>query len=316
MKRTSVVLTVALAGMWLANGPAAFAQRTSARANKHEGISLRLASTTPARGFEALTTAQGQTLYVAPATVLTGAHIASAESLGVRSGADVIISLSPQGASKLAGVLAKRTGNQMAVFSGGKMLIAGAFSLDQGNAELTLMGLSSASAQRLANVLNGAELTPVGTVISVAASQTTIMPGQTVNLDVFVGGVKGLRTYQLVLEVAGGSSGTLAPGDLWIDSSRPDYVFTGLEKLDGVDKVGHRIGSLLMNGSVDPPGTAYLGTFSLQATPDASGTFNVNVRGDRSVGLWQEEGRNIGFQIGLDAQISVGTGTRAVPGDK
>ena len=145
----------------------------------------------------------------------------------------------------------------------------------------------------------------MGAAITLVASRSLIRPGDSVTVDAFVRGVSDLRTYQVMLTTSGGESGRLNVEDMVIDSMRADYVFAGLQKIDAVDTVNARFGGVLFNGGVEAVTPAYVGTFTLQASVDAAGSFRVSLRtADNSSLLQSSRNEAIAFSAG-QAAISV-----------
>ncbi len=111
--------------------------------------------------------------------------------------------------------------------------------------------------------------------IELVPSRTELQPGEAVAVDVLLSGAFDVRNYQVTLVVDGGDSGRLHGEDLRIDAQRADFIFGYGSMLSAVDHPGDRIGAVLVSGGVDVVDPAYLGTFTLRATEDASGTFSV-----------------------------------------
>lgn len=125
---------------------------------------------------------------------------------------------------------------------------------------------------------------------------SSIQPGHSAEIDVFVEDVVDLRLYEVVLEVTGGAVGSLDLTNLVIDETRPDFVFTGISPLLCLpDQDGLRITcSPLSDDCVSvtaPP--AYLGTYTFTASADADGTFTVNIVDDPATFLLDCDGSPI-----------------------
>ncbi len=138
-------------------------------------------------------------------------------------------------------------------------------------------GLTSVQAQHLTRALSAGLHNRSGAVVSLATETRSIQAGAAVEVDVFAKGISDLRSYQISLAVSGGASGRIEIEDLRVDGDRTDYVFSGLQKFDAVDQVGGRLGAVLMGGGVDAAEQVYLGTYTLRASADAQGSFNVTV---------------------------------------
>jgi hypothetical protein len=303
--------TALLAGVLGMAASTALAQREGlrqdgARAGKDAGVSFRLASATPARGYEAVTVGRDETLYVSPVTAIAPGDIVSTESLATRSGSDMSMTLTAEAAARLGDVLSKQPGDRVALYVSGQAVVSAGLRFDSNGGVATITGLSAAQAERVSSLMTRGS-GPSGPTLTAVASRAQIMPGETVNVDIYVSGVNELRTYQLTVDVTGGTAGALNTSDLWVTDSRPDFVFGNLQKLDGMDKVGSRIGVVLMSGSVNAEQSHYVGTFALTASDHASGAFRVNVSTGVNTGLWDAATERVAFSTGADTVITVGS---------
>ena len=262
-------------------------------------ISFRLASMEPMRGFEAMEMGD-RTVYVAPQSAFVSTDVTGSEM----AGDSLVVGLEPDAASRLSGVLQKRGADQVAVFVGGQLAGIGSVAMDQGTA--TISGLNADMAGRLSTVLSTG-IAPIGATVMVTPSRTQIQPGEEVVVDVYVSGTTDLRSFQTELRVSGGTSGSLTATDLWVDTTRTDYVFAGQQQLEAIDKTGGRIGGVKLSGGVSVPQPAYIGTFTLKASPDANGTFTVNINdADRRTMLLNSNSQHLAFGAGPAATIVVG----------
>ncbi len=204
--------------------------------------------------------------------------------------------------------------DHLAIFVGGKLVSSGTLSFDAGRGLATVSGISSPDARRVTRVINRKRAAPIGTAVTLVPSQTTIQPGEAVTLEVFVtGGISDLRAYQVGLEISGGTAGLLTTNDLWMDTQRTDYVFRGLEKLDAADHNGGRIGAVLLSGGAGAMETGYLGTYTLRASSDASGTFSVSIRTKDTSMVVSTGNQFIRFGLGQPVEITIGTQPRRHP---
>jgi len=312
--------TALVAGLMGLGVSSAFAQRESigkdaGRSDKNAGISFRLGSATPSRGYEAVTVGRDLTLYVSPSAAIVPTDIVSSESLATRGGSDMALTLTPEASSRLSQAMAQQPGDQLVVFVNHVAVAAGTLRFDARANLATMTGLSEAQAQRVSSLIAKGG-TPTGPTLTVVPAQPSIQPGQMVNVDIFASHVPNLRTYQLTVQAEGGTAGALETMDLFVNSNRADYVFGDQQKLEGMDKVGYRIGVVLMSGAVDVAEPKYLGTFALKASDQASGTFRVNVRTDVSTGLWDADTQEVAFFRGTDAVITVGAASGVGRTDK
>ena len=82
------------------------------------------------------------------------------------------------------------------------------------------------------------------------------MPGGTAIVDVFVDSAVGIRGYQVELSVA---------TNVEIDTSREDYLFADTESISAVDAARGRLAGARHVGGRPTEGTAYLGSFAIDA---------------------------------------------------
>jgi hypothetical protein len=198
----------------------------------------------------------------------------------------------------------------LAVFQGSNLIAAGSLTVDAAAGRAAISGLGAGELDRVTNLLRATNIMPAGPVITLVPSQSTFLSGGTITVDVFVTGVSDLRAYQVSLETLGGDAGRIALDNVRIESPRADFVFAGLQKVDAADSVGARVGSVLFNGSVDVPSTGYLGTFTLNASPDAKGTFVVRARmHDGSSMLVDGDNQHIAFTAGAGVPLQVNVPT-------
>lgn len=278
------------------------------RPSKGSGVSLRLASATPARGLEKVTVG-GRTLYVASKASLSASDVISTESIASRDGSDVSLTLTQTGADRLAELIETYGGDYAVLYNGGKATVAGALSVDDGVPTIT--GLSDVAAAQLTRAISGRRTIDGGPTMAVVASNSAIAPGEAVTLDVFVSGVPSLRTYQVTLGITGGDGGRLVVEDLWIDHDRSDYLFGTQQKLDAVDRTGDRMGGVMLEGGVEALNRTYVGSYNIRASADASGAFRVNViTNDRRSILMTPDNIELNFNAGADAVINVGNNPR------
>ena len=106
-----------------------------------------------------------------------------------------------------------------------------------------------------------------------------------------------------------GGQGRLDVEDLAVENSRSNYIFNGHERVvDMVDVLGQRVGAVLFDGGVNVLSPVYLASFSVRASEDASGSFNVGlVTSDLQSLLLNPEAEQlkfavVGTTIAVDAQ--------------
>jgi len=81
---------------------------------------------------------------------------------------------------------------------------------------------------------------PAPGIITMTATPSTIAPGGTVTIDLFVSTAGDLRGYQAGLETNGGTRGTLTRTSLEIDTEDPNFVFDGLDYITAVNTTSGR----------------------------------------------------------------------------
>ena len=142
--------------------------------------------------------------------------------------------------------------------------------------------------------------------LSVKALNTVTKPGGVLTFDLYVGNVANLGTYKFHIASSGGAAGTLAFENIVIDVTRKDYVFNGLRALPAVDKKGVRAGAVVMGGaSRDVTKPEYIGTATFRASPDATGTFQVNIVGNNKTFLRDSQGVPIVSRVGEPVTVTV-----------
>ena len=126
----------------------------------------------------------------------------------------------------------------------------------------------------------------------------------TYEVDVYASKFVDLRAYEMALDVNGGG-GTLDVRNVYVDTTRPDYVFAGLESYSGLDRTGGRIVTVSIDGGVSSTGAVYLGTFVLQATEEARGTFEVTPRSEDGTILLDSFGQRVTVLNAAEATVSL-----------
>ena len=123
---------------------------------------------------------------------------------------------------------------------------------------------------------------PAIATLDASESQGIIAPNQYVTVDVFGSSISDLRAYEVSTTVTGGTSGSLALVDTYINEAHASYVFKDLRIYNGeqntyvaTDLAGRRFAAVAVWGSANPTGSVYLGTFKYRASSDASGTFTI-----------------------------------------
>ena len=336
----AVVLALAFTTLASAQVVVGSAPRTSSVGNgPHDGLaaghrpygvemSFRRASVLPLPGFEELVYGHDEVIYVDPETFLTRGDIASSETTISGNAGHLTLRLTetatrrletPEGGTRNAkdgirrsrlrlphSALRNRKPGRLAIFVTGRLMAAPEIAPRGTTGSIVLKGLLPGQAQRLGRLLSAAPSAPTGPLLTIVPSETAIAPGSTVTVTVFLSGVADLRGLQVALDVTGGLSGTLVQESVSIAVDRPDYVFGSRPAVSSTDPVSGRLLSALYSGGVVVTEAAYVGTYVFRASPDAQGTFIVNVRTNQETLLRDSKGLAIGFRIGEGAAISLG----------
>lgn len=116
--------------------------------------------------------------------------------------------------------------------------------------------------------------------LSLVPSDDLIFPGEPhdpIDIEVFLDRASELAGWQVAIEVTGGDAGSLDLANLFIDTTRSDYVFNGFSSFEATALVTGEMGAVLLSPiwiDVTPP-PVYLGTFQFQPSNDAMGMFNI-----------------------------------------
>lgn len=132
------------------------------------------------------------------------------------------------------------------------------------------------------------------------------MPGDTVDVDMYIENVHDLRGYQTGIAVTRTSGladvAVGCPDGITIDTSNPNFVFFGAPDLIvAADCPNAKMAASLVSGSVDVGRTRrYLGSYTLQVPIEAElgSTFNVQVLPSPASALGDADSTAIPFEIG------------------
>ncbi len=259
MQKSKLVVSSLIIGVLVGT---AFAEDRAPRAEKVQGVSFHIVSTTPATGYNQATF-NGQTYFVAPKATIVADQVSS-----IQANANSLT---------LSGEFGSSKANQMGILIDGQLVAVGSLALQNGQATIT--GLSPEQTQRVTHLLSRKASTPTGALF------TVVPAGQSngeYTFDVFIQNVPDLRTFQVKLEASGGTAGTLAVTDVRINKTRPDYVFSGSEAIAEADQGGSRLGGTLFSGTVAVSAPKYVGTWRFRPSPEAAGTFKIDVRANNT----------------------------------
>lgn len=283
MQKSKFIVSSLIVGMF---ATAVIADERAPRADKVQGVSFHVVSSAPSNGYNQATL-NGQTYYVASKASIVSDQVNSVQS----NASSLTLGGEFGGVSKA---------NQMGVLIDGQLVAVGSLSVQNGQA--TIAGLSAEQTQRITHLLSRKQQAPTG------AAFTVVPVGQAngeYTFDVFVQNVPELRTYQVKMEVSGGTAGSLTMTDVRIDKNRADYVFSGNEAIDAADQTGSRLGGTLFNGTVAVAAPKYVGTWRYRPTPDAAGTFKVEIRPNNTETFIQnQENQNLNVSfVGTTLQL-------------
>jgi len=310
MRRTGLVLAVGIVGISVTSLASARAEPRSVRETKGGGVDFHLASTTLINGYDKVSPGgDSATLYVAPRPVWTGKEVVSARTTDSRDGSVMELTLTAEAAERLATLRKHESGNRVAIYVDGKLMSTGALGADSTGGRATITGLNATNTESVVRLLKGERPSPVPSPTPVSTLISLVPAGQSNGaylVDVFVQGVTNLRTYQIGVVTSGGQVGKLVREETKIDKARADFVFGELEVISAADQLGGRLVGVLVDGVVDKPTPAYLGTYAFRPSPDATGTFEVAI--DMSEKSFLANGQNdmVEFRTGPAASISIG----------
>ncbi|MBI1825419.1 MAG: hypothetical protein HY287_05645 [Planctomycetes bacterium] len=275
------------------------------RGEKGNALDIRQVSDTEVAGYQKMAYGSGS-MFVAPQSLLTGGDVSSVDAQPGRGSSSLLLGVSDKSAASLASMTGK-SGVTVGIVLNGRLNTVGTLgnvNTQNGSASAIISGLTSVQAERVSKLVStGLEPVAKGAVINVVPVG---MSNGTYFVDVFVDGAKGLRSYQVTLDVTGGTSGQLSRTDLTIDQKRTDFVFGTDKTIIADDKAGGRAGAVLFDGSVDVDKNGYLGTYAFQPTADAKGSFSINVRVGTETILGDPRNKDMEYSAGPDAIITIG----------
>lgn len=303
MRRTMILLA-GCGFCVLAGGAIAVADSKAPKGSP--AVTFQPASATASRGFEQTVVGE-KTMYVEPRSLFTSDDVLSAKADRGNNGS-LVLRLSPDPYAVLMAHSQATQGTMIAISSGSKTLAIGSVSLIIADGTITLSGLSSADAERIAGMIPEKSTMPTtgGATVTVVPRQTAIMPGDAVTADVFVAGASDLRLYQVAVDATGGTAGKMNLENMVIDKSRADYVFGTQQLVDAVDMTQGRMGGVLFEGGVNVEQPMYVGTYTFRSTGDSTGTFYVQVRVGRDSFMQTTTDETITYRAGQPAMVTVG----------
>ena len=303
MRKNLMVVAVGVLAFGISSATSVLAEGRSVPKGEQQDVTFRLASSAPAPGFQEMATEDGGTIYVSPRVTFSSDEVLSAMQGSVRG--DIDLTLTAEATDRID----RTAGDQLAVLVNGKVATT-AYIANVGRENVSISGLSEDEVSRVSRLLGVAN--PYGSaVIRAVPRQSAAKPGDVVTVDVYVMGVRGMRTFQVALDAVGGRTGTLTREPGVIDEAREDFVFGGARAITAVDDLGGRFGGTLWEGTVDATDQKYLGSFDYRVSDDASGTFVVKVRYNSDTFVMDDQNSQFRFAP-MNATIKVGaTGARS-----
>lgn len=253
---------------------------------KDRGVTFRLISPTDQAGYEAMEARNGETVYVSTQAAISEGDIVS---IGEVDG-QIDIALTPNAAQRVTGA------NRLAVVDNGRLVATPELSLDADNVA-RLSGLTVDQVNRLTRVVRARGEVMAGPVINLVPSAATVAPGGEITVDVFVSNASNVRTYQVAIDAEGGDAGALTRSEVWIDADRADYLFGTAQAIKAVDDVHGRAGAVLFDGGVNAMSPMYVGTYTFEASTDASGSFVITPRVGEDTFLSDPEHVHIAYRV-------------------
>ena len=297
MRRLGMVM---IAGCLVATG--AVLAGGSRQTSRGDSVTFRLATTVAAAGFDRLAY-NGEVLYVASRPSFASGQIRSAETTD--GGTSLQLTISREAASDLASQTRRAQTDRLAVFVGSRIVAAPTIEVNDANGSTVLTGLSAGLTDRLVALLSRDGVAYGGPLLSVSGTDTAIRAGDVITVDTFVSGVLDLGAFQVTLDITGGTSGKLLVENVEIVDSRSDYVFDPVA-VKVTDQQQYRAAGVMMEGGVDAEAPAYMATYTLRASADAAGTFQVNIKTGESSLLRDSGALAIPFRPARGLEVTVG----------
>jgi len=272
---------------------------------QHDGsqTNYRPATTRAVRGFDRIVAGDGTVLFLADALEVRGV---SDESTRARSGktGSLRLTLDADDAASLA-VLVRDAGvDRLVVVEGDRIVSSVALvRIDQDGANVSRMPAGRSVRQGQASTPTD-EVSPLGTRITIVPRARAVRSGQSITVDVYARGVRGLRTFQVAVDAVSVDGAKLDLESAEVDRTRQDHVFFGHDALDAADLFQGRLGAVLFYDSADADNTKYLGSFTFATGADTVGTYRLTIRPQDSF-LNDAEGRDLRF-AGQGATVGVG----------
>ncbi len=150
-------------------------------------------------------------------------------------------------------------------------------------------------------------------VVSVQTAQARVTPGGLVTVDVMLSNADSVSGFQVKIDATGGDQGSLTLEDIALDKSRRNTLFGQAALLETMSPATGELLAIRQDSkgvSVGANEQSYLATATFRVSPDARGTFSINVNTKGNTLLIHSSGAPVKFQAGKAAQIAVGASAR------
>ena len=285
MRRAMLVTVASMVGVGFALVSTAGAGERAKSSSKDRAVSFRLASTSSQDGYQRMSVRGGEDFYVSSQALFTQEQVVSIKTVDARNGKALELTLTPEAASKLGNASADR----LAIISQGRLIAAPRVDTINSDGVARVTDLSPDQVTRLSRVIRARVAVQAASTLQVVPREASGSAGSLFTVDVFIRSAETLRTYQVALDVTGGTSGSLSREEAWMDVDRADYIFGDAQAIKAVDEVGGRMGAVLMDGAIQAVGSVYIGTFAFRASDDANGTFSINARSNGDTFISDED---------------------------
>ncbi len=312
MRGSKAILAIVTLAFGLAPAATADAQSKAPRLGARTP-SMRLATTKATAGFSAMPQRGGGTIFVASKATLAPNDVVRGETLSLRDGQDVELTLTETAANRIATAMQQQGASRLVVVQQGQAVSVGTITMSDSDTRMIVSGLTPTAASRLVRLTRSNAPVNIGTRMSLSTTQTAVAPGELVTVEVMLSSASDVRTYQATVFAEGGDSGSLMLEDVKVQTQRPDYVFLGEQKLEAADKRGGRIGAVLFDGGVDVT-EGNLGTFYFRASTDAAGTFSIVIRNDNNASiLMNSKNEPVDYAVAGPVRVIVAATREATP---
>jgi len=139
--------------------------------------------------------------------------------------------------------------------------------------------------------------------------QTSITPGSTLVVDVYLANATDVGAVQVQVAGTDTQSNKLAITDIAVNKQQPTFIF-GLDQIvEAIDMKGKRIALVKYNGGATAPAAKprYVATFSLAIPADATGNVSVGVAMGQETMLLASSGAEMTYAVSGPVTVEVST---------